>query len=127
MMPYANLMGKGRVLISRHRDGEFIARVIRFFGLKAIRGSYKKGGISSTREIITGLKEGYDIAITPDGPKGPRYEVKKGIIEIARLTGKGIIPVTYGASKKKLFLPGIDSSSPILFQKLSFSGGTPFM
>jgi len=109
MMPFANRRGKGKVLISRHRDGEFIARIIKYFGLDSIRGSYRKGSISSLREILSDLKNGFDVAITPDGPKGPRYVVKNGIIELGRLTGKTIIPITYSASKKKLFTPGIIS------------------
>jgi lysophospholipid acyltransferase (LPLAT)-like uncharacterized protein len=109
MMPFANRRGKGKVLISRHRDGEFIARIIKYFGLDSIRGSYRKGSVSSLREIISDLKKGFDVGITPDGPKGPRYVVKNGIIELGRLTGKTIIPVTYGASKKKVFIPGIIS------------------
>jgi len=111
MMPYANLRDKGKVLISRHRDGEFIARVIRYFGLGSIRGSYRKKTVSSVREIISSLKDGFDVAITPDGPKGPKYMVKKGIIELARITKAGIVPVTYSAGKKKPLIPGIGLSS----------------
>jgi hypothetical protein len=123
MMPFANRRGKGKVLISRHRDGEFIARIMRYFDLGAVRGSYRKeGGISSLREIISDLKNGYDVAITPDGPKGPKYDVKKGIVELAKLTGKTIVPISYSASKKKLFIPGIALLSPFPFQKFSFSG-----
>jgi lysophospholipid acyltransferase (LPLAT)-like uncharacterized protein len=123
MMPFANRRGKGKVLISRHRDGEFITRVMKYFGLGAVRGSYRKeGGISSLREIISDLKNGYDVAITPDGPKGPKYDVKNGIIELARLTGKAIVPISYGACKKKLFIPGTVLLSPFPFQRLCFSG-----
>jgi lysophospholipid acyltransferase (LPLAT)-like uncharacterized protein len=128
MMPFANRRGKGKVLISRHRDGEFIARVMRYFNLGSVRGSYRKeGGISSLREIITDLKNGYDVAITPDGPKGPKYDVKKGIVELARLTGKAIVPISYSACKKKLFIPGIALSSPFPFQKFCFSGERLFL
>jgi lysophospholipid acyltransferase (LPLAT)-like uncharacterized protein len=117
MMPFANLRGKGKVLISRHRDGELIARVMAFFRLGTIRGSFRKGTVSSIREIMNNLREGYDVAITPDGPKGPRYSVKDGIVELARLTGKSIVPITYSASKKKLFSPGTDLSFHIHFQR----------
>jgi lysophospholipid acyltransferase (LPLAT)-like uncharacterized protein len=125
MMPFAKRWGPIKVLISRHRDGEFIARVIQFFNVGTIRGSYKKMSISSLREIIENLKAGIDIAITPDGPKGPRYTIKSGIIDLARLSGKTIVPLTYGAGKKKLFIHGTDSFSPTPFRKLSFSGGNP--
>ena len=122
MMPFAKEGGTGKVLISRHRDGELIARVMHFFKLGTIRGSYRKGSVSSLREIIHDLEGGIDVAITPDGPKGPRYTVKKGIIELARLSGKAIVPVSYSAGKKKLLNPGIVSSFPTLFQKYLFSG-----
>ena len=123
MMPYANRRGKGKVLISRHRDGEFIARIMAYFRLGSIRGSYRKeGSISSLREIIADLKNGFDVAITPDGPKGPRYCVKEGIIELAKLTGKSIMPLTYGASKKKLLNHGTTLFYHILFPGLFFSG-----
>jgi len=122
MMPFAKKWGPIKVLISRHRDGEFIARVIQFFNVGTIRGSYKKMSVSSLREIIDNLKSGIDIAITPDGPKGPRYTIKNGIIDLARLSGKTIVPVTYGTGKKKLFIHGTSLSSPTLFQKLFFSG-----
>ena len=122
LMPFAVRRAKAKVLISRHRDGEFIARVIRFFGLGTIRGSYKKGGVASLREMLTAVKEGWTIAITPDGPKGPRYKIKEGLVEVARLTQKPILPVTYGARKKKLSDPGTVSSCPTLFHGLSFCG-----
>ncbi|HQG50068.1 MAG TPA: lysophospholipid acyltransferase family protein [Syntrophorhabdaceae bacterium] len=125
MMPFANRRGKGKVLISRHRDGEFIARTMTYFSLGSIRGSYRKeGSISSLREIMSDLKKGFDVAITPDGPKGPRYKVKEGIVELARLTNKPIMPLTYSASKKKLLNHGIALSCPCLFLRLFLCGET---
>ncbi len=128
MMPFAYRGGRGKVIVSRHRDGEFIARVIKYFNLinhfrvGFIRGSHGKGGISTSREILKTLKEGLDVAVTPDGPRGPRYVVKKGILEIARLSGKPLIPVTYSASKKKLSIPGISFFYLFLSQRFSLSG-----
>jgi len=125
MMPFAKKGGGGKVLISRHRDGEFIARIVNYFGIGTVRGSYRKGSISSLREILQNLNDMIDIAITPDGPKGPRYTVKKGIVELARLSGRSLLPVSYGARKKKPFIPGTALSSLTLFQRLSSSGVTP--
>ena len=124
MMPFAKKGGGGKVLISRHRDGELIARVVAFFGIGTVRGSYRKGSVSSLREILHDLKDNIDIAITPDGPKGPRFEVKKGIVELARLSRKSLLPVSYGASKKKLSIPGTVSYCPTLFHGLSLCGAT---
>lgn len=127
MMPFAKKGGGGKVLISRHRDGEFIARIVHYFGIGTVRGSYRKGSVSSLREILQDLQNTIDIAITPDGPKGPRYAVKKGIVELARLSGKPLLPVSYGSSKKKPFIPGTILSSPTLFQGLFSSGACPSM
>ncbi|MEN6617821.1 MAG: DUF374 domain-containing protein [Syntrophorhabdus sp.] len=126
MMPFAKKGGGGKVLISRHRDGEFIARIVHFFGIGTVRGSYRKeGSVSSLREILHDLKDNIDIAITPDGPKGPRFEVKKGIVELARLSRRSLLPVSYGASKKKLFIHGTALSSLTLFPGLYLCGETP--
>jgi lysophospholipid acyltransferase (LPLAT)-like uncharacterized protein len=127
LMPFAVKAARAKVLISRHRDGEFIARVIRFFGLGTVRGSHRKGGVSSIREMITAIREGWTIAITPDGPKGPKYRVKEGLIELAKLSQKPILPVTYGARKKKLSTPGTASFFLIPFQKLSSCGENLFI
>ncbi len=124
-MPFACKGSGAKVLISRHRDGEFIARVIRYFGLGTIRGSYGKRSVSSIREMLAELKDGTDIAITPDGPKGPRYRIKQGIVELARLTQRPIVPVTYSASKKKLFHSWDRFLLPYPFSRIYFLWGDP--
>lgn len=86
------------VLISIHRDGEIIANVMKRFGFSLVRGSSKKGGTAALREMLQLLKENKALAITPDGPKGPVEVLKPGIAQIARLSGKVVIPVTFSAS-----------------------------
>lgn len=121
-MPFLAKPKEARVLISRHRDGEFIARVVRFFGLGAVRASYQKATLSAMREILTSLRRGVTIAVTPDGPKGPGYVVKKGIVELAKLSGRPIVPVAYSARKKKFFIPGTNFFSPALLRASSSFG-----
>lgn len=110
MMPYAYEKKMGKVLISRHRDGEMIARVVRYFKVGTIRGSFRKGSVRATKEMLRALREGYDLAIAADGPKGPKYTVKRGTVELARLSETPIVPVTFSASKKKLLSPGTNLS-----------------
>jgi lysophospholipid acyltransferase (LPLAT)-like uncharacterized protein len=86
------------VLISIHRDGEIIANVMKLFGFSLVRGSSKKGGTAALREMLQLLKENKDLAITPDGPRGPAETLKPGIAEVARLSGKAVVPVTFSAS-----------------------------
>ena len=114
-----------KVLISRHRDGEFIARIIGYFGIGTVRGSYRKGSVSSVREILTELKAGTTIAITPDGPKGPRYHIKQGVIEMAKISQRPIVPVTYGASRKRIFASWDRFVLPYPFSKILFLWGDP--
>lgn len=75
---------KAKVIISEHFDGQIIAGVIRFFGLESIHGSTTRGGAKVLIQGLKSLSEGYDIGITPDGPKGPRYSVSDGAIVMAQ-------------------------------------------
>ncbi len=107
MMPLV-YQGKGiSILISRHRDGELIHRITSRFGFRSVRGSTTRGAKSAQRELIRQGRQGFDIAITPDGPKGPRGTVQEGVIHLAKMTGLPIVPVTCAYSKKNFFRVGI--------------------
>src|ERR1700693_4161044 len=92
MMPYCYHGKSIHILISQHGDGEIVSRAMRFFGFKSIRGSTTRGGSQAFREMIRTSRVS-DIAITPDGPRGPARNVQMGIIELARLTGLPILPI----------------------------------
>ncbi|HSD50242.1 MAG TPA: lysophospholipid acyltransferase family protein [Candidatus Methylomirabilis sp.] len=97
MMPFAYPGQPVTLLISQHRDGEYITRVARWLGFRVVRGSATRGGAVAFKQLIQALRDGWHVVITPDGPKGPRQQVKSGIIELARLTGMPILPVAFGA------------------------------
>lgn len=80
------------VMVSRHRDGEIIARILERSGFGAARGSSTRGGSTALREMLAAAAEGRSLAITPDGPRGPRRKVQAGVIEIARRSGLPIVP-----------------------------------
>jgi lysophospholipid acyltransferase (LPLAT)-like uncharacterized protein len=82
---------KAVVMISDHFDGELIAKAMQYFGLGTIRGSTRKGAARVLMQAIKKMREGYDLGITPDGPKGPRFSVNDGIIAIAQKTNSPII------------------------------------
>ncbi|MEK7679386.1 MAG: DUF374 domain-containing protein, partial [Deltaproteobacteria bacterium] len=86
-----------------------IVRTIKGFGITAVRGSSTRGWITGLKGVLRTIKAGRDIAITPDGPKGPAMKAQMGIIQIARATGLPIVPVSFGASKKKPSGAGIPS------------------
>lgn len=75
---------KAKVLISEHFDGQIIAGIIRFFKLGSIHGSTTRGGAKVLIQGLRALEEGYDVGITPDGPKGPRYSISDGVIIMAQ-------------------------------------------
>lgn len=87
------------ILISDHRDGEIIAQVTRRLGFSSVRGSTTHGSVKAVLNILTKLNNRYDIAITPDGPLGPRWKVQQGVIYIAQKTGLPIIPVASGTNR----------------------------
>ncbi len=92
--------GEGVVaLVSRHRDGEYIARVIRRGGFEAARGSSTRGGGEALRDLVRWTRKGHDIAITPDGPKGPARRLKPGALTLARITGLPLVPAAAAASR----------------------------
>lgn len=91
------------VLISASRDGEYIARTMRYFGIESVRGSSNRGGRAAFREMLELAKSGRDLVITPDGPKGPRHEVKEGIVQLARLTGRPVVPMAIACSRGHRF------------------------
>jgi hypothetical protein len=88
------------VLVSRHRDGELIVRVLDRFGFRLARGSSTRGGESALREMLAHAGEGHSLAITPDGPRGPAERVKPGIVYLASRTGFPVLPVASAASSE---------------------------
>jgi hypothetical protein len=111
MLPLA-YKGRGiTILISEHRDGELIARILQAFGLGAVRGSTTRGGARALRQLVRLGRAGADLAVTPDGPRGPRCIAQAGVVELAKLTGLPIVPLTFAASKKNSSGVGIASKS----------------
>lgn len=82
-------------LISQHADGELIAQICRCFGVRAVRGSSRRGGMQALRELIENHPSSH-VLITPDGPRGPRRCVQPGVIYLASRTGLPIVPVGVG-------------------------------
>jgi lysophospholipid acyltransferase (LPLAT)-like uncharacterized protein len=83
----------GAGLISASRDGDLIADLTRRFGFEVVRGSSSRLGASALRELENVLASGRDILITPDGPRGPAYELGPGIVFLAQKTGAAVVPI----------------------------------
>ncbi len=98
MIPYAYTKYRKnpnvKLIISEHFDGNLIAKTLGFFGFGTIRGSSTRGGAKALIESIKSIKSGYDLGITPDGPKGPRHEVHDGIVVMAQKAKVKIVLVS---------------------------------
>lgn len=94
------------VMTSRSKDGEYMARVFDWYGVRSARGSSSRGGSQALRELIRAAKEGANIAFTPDGPRGPNRVAQEGVVYAAQATGLPIIPVAFAAKKKSCSAPG---------------------
>jgi lysophospholipid acyltransferase (LPLAT)-like uncharacterized protein len=95
---YHRHLGVGAV-ISRSADGEYIAQVAKGWGFEPIRGSTSRGGSEALREVVQRVRAGQSIAMTPDGPRGPRQKLQPGVIRAAQLAGVPILPVAAGCSR----------------------------
>ena len=97
MIPYAYTRFRKtphvKLIISEHFDGNLIAKTLAFFKFGTIRGSSTRGGVRALIGSIKELNNGYDLGITPDGPRGPRHEVADGIIVMAQKAGAKIVLV----------------------------------
>ena len=125
MMPMIYRGRKLSFLVSPHRDGQVIGRALERFGYHAILGSTSRKGFAAFKQMLRATLGGSDIAITPDGPRGPRYRVQIGVIELAKLTGGPVVPLAFSASRKKLFKTWDQFLLPFPFSKGVFVWGEP--
>jgi lysophospholipid acyltransferase (LPLAT)-like uncharacterized protein len=80
------------VLVSEHTDGELIAQILGSMGYRTIRGSTSRGAGRALIGVVRTLREGGDVAITPDGPRGPRHKFAPGAAVAAQRSGAPIVP-----------------------------------
>jgi lysophospholipid acyltransferase (LPLAT)-like uncharacterized protein len=90
------------MLISRHRDGQLIARTVAHFGIAAVAGSSTKGGGRAMRAMLKALRAGECVGVTPDGPHGPRMRANAGLVNLAKLAGVPILPCSYSIRRGRL-------------------------
>jgi lysophospholipid acyltransferase (LPLAT)-like uncharacterized protein len=113
-------------MASQSKDGEWIARWLVSNGYAVVRGSTTRGGSQALRELVRLVRSGRHAALTVDGPKGPPRVVQPGVVQLARLTGAWILPITSSCSKPR-FLASWDSYLlPYPFSKAVVAYGDPF-
>lgn len=132
--PHGRMLGliaytRGRpiaMLASKSYDGSIIANVLRWLGFDVVRGSSSKGGARGIIELIRRLKDGSEAAVTVDGPRGPQWHVKPGIVQIAAKSGALILPMTFSCKRAHVFHKSWDRFVlPFPFSCLSIAYGAP--
>lgn len=114
-----------KILISSSKDGELIARVMRYFGQDAVRGSSSRGAKAAFKELVALAREEVDLVITPDGPKGPRHELKDGVVQLARLSGRPVVPMAFVCSRGHRFSSWDKFLLPFPFGRGVYAFGEP--
>lgn len=114
------------VLVSTHRDGELIARVIGNLGFETVRGSSTRGGREALHEMTAKSRSAHDLGVTPDGPRGPARELKPGLLVLARRSGRPVVPLASAV------WPRVELSSwdrfhiPLPFARCAITHGEPW-
>jgi lysophospholipid acyltransferase (LPLAT)-like uncharacterized protein len=113
------------VMISKHKDGEYIATTMEQFGVSSARGSSSKGGGAALREMVECAARGENIAITPDGPRGPALVAQAGVVLAAQRTGCPVIPVAVISDRKKILRSWDGFEIPKPLGRAMFVYGSP--
>lgn len=116
-----------QVLASEHQDGDLMGRTIAWLGFGHLRGSTTRGGARALRDLSTVLKAGLDVGLTVDGPRGPRGVVQQGAIELSRLTGSAVVPISNTAKPRRLLRSWDRFQVPFPFARVLISYGEPFI
>lgn len=112
-------------IVSASKDGAVVSEILERFGVQPVRGSSSRRGSQALLELTTWAERGFDLAITPDGPRGPCYTVQEGAIGLAQFTGLPIVPVHYYVSPKIRLKSWDRFQIPIPFGRCEVSFGEP--
>jgi lysophospholipid acyltransferase (LPLAT)-like uncharacterized protein len=112
-------------VVSASKDGGFLAAILEGFTVQPVRGSSSRRGPQALLELTSWAGKGYDLAITPDGPRGPCYRVREGVISLAQLTGLPIIPFSCHLSGKIRVKSWDRFQIPIPFSRCKMLLGEP--
>ena len=112
-------------MVSASKDGAFLVEILRAFDIKPVRGSTSRRGRQALLELSRQMKAGLHLAITPDGPRGPCYEIQDGILSLAQVTGLPIIPLGCSAKRKLRFKSWDRFQIPLPFSRCDVIYGEP--
>jgi lysophospholipid acyltransferase (LPLAT)-like uncharacterized protein len=112
-------------MVSASRDGAFLTGILDCFKVQPVRGSSSRRGPQALLELTTWAERGYDLSLTPDGPRGPRYVVQDGVMSLAQVTGLPIIPFSYNLTWKVCLKSWDRFQIPLPFARCEMNIGMP--
>jgi lysophospholipid acyltransferase (LPLAT)-like uncharacterized protein len=113
-------------MASQSKDGEIIASWLARNGYIVVRGSTTRGGSQALREMVRHVRSGRHAALTVDGPKGPARIVQPGIVQLARLTGAWILPITSSSARPRFLNSWDRYLLPLPISRSVVAYGEPF-
>lgn len=125
MMPLAYGGRSMCILLSQSRDGEIAGRAVERWGIRTVRGSASRGGAKGFLALVRAFRGGADLALVPDGPRGPRGVAKAGVVHLGRAVGAPIFPVSYAASRFRQLRSWDRLIVPLPFARVCFVVGAP--
>jgi lysophospholipid acyltransferase (LPLAT)-like uncharacterized protein len=112
-------------LVSASKDGAFLAAIVEACCIQPVRGSSSRRGAQALLELTSWAERGYHLAITPDGPRGPRYQVQEGVLFLAQVTGLPIVPLSYSTDWKLVLKSWDRFQIPLPFSRGDIVFGEP--
>jgi len=118
-------LGNLHILVSPSADGDIIAGILRLFGMHTIRGSSFRHGVRALVALVKTIRKGASAAMIADGSRGPARIAQPGSIYLAKLTGVTILPIAFGAEKKKELKSWDRTVIPLPFSRINMAFGAP--
>ncbi len=118
---------KSAILISQSKDGDYGEALVNRLGQTCVRGSSSRGGLKALHDLSNLLGDNYNLALTPDGPRGPAFRAQVGIIKLAQYSHAVIIPTTFNASRKITLKSWDQFIIPLPFSRVHLAFSTPMV
>lgn len=122
------LIAQGRplcILVSQHRDGEIATQLLGAWGVSTVRGSATRGAVGGFLRLVDAYRRGHNVVMVPDGPRGPRYVAKPGVVYLAKALGTPIYPIAYAATRAARLRSWDQLVIPLPFARVRIQIGEP--
>jgi hypothetical protein len=125
MLPIVAAGQPACIMVSQHRDGDLGSGLLQAWGVHTVRGSATRGAVGGFLRLVDAYRRGDNLAVIPDGPRGPRYVAKPGIIHLAKAVQAPIFPMAYAATRARHLRSWDRLVVPLPFARVTVAVGAP--